>query len=99
MGDSNQTATPIMARKNPKGVVQPNEDGSTQTPIGETHKPNAQEPRNSELSLDSNGLPPLVICRNKHWRYISSYHGPWHNMALDVLENLAFSNFHAPRPN
>ncbi|KAK5221908.1 hypothetical protein LTR72_006164 [Exophiala xenobiotica] len=90
-----------MAKKNPKGVVQPNEDGSTRTPIGETHKPKAspvQESRTSELPLDSNGLPPLVICRNKHLRYISSYHGPWHSMPIEVLERLAFSNFHNPRP-
>lgn len=42
--------------------------------------------------------PALVICRNKHWRYISSYHGPWLNLPPEVLETLAHSNYFSPRP-
>ncbi|KAK5104037.1 hypothetical protein LTS08_001921 [Lithohypha guttulata] len=42
--------------------------------------------------------PTLVICRNKHWRYISSYHGPWLNLPPEVLETLAHSNYYSPRP-
>ncbi|KAI0485112.1 hypothetical protein GGR56DRAFT_59063 [Xylariaceae sp. FL0804] len=40
----------------------------------------------------------LVICRNKHWRYISSFHGPWLQLPLDVLETLANANYHMPLP-
>ncbi|KAH8841749.1 hypothetical protein MCOR27_006819 [Pyricularia oryzae] len=41
---------------------------------------------------------PLIICRNKHWRYISSFHGPWLHLPLEALESLAHSNYNSPRP-
>ncbi|KAF9629695.1 hypothetical protein BFW01_g10898 [Lasiodiplodia theobromae] len=41
----------------------------------------------------------LIICRNKHWRYISAFHGPWLQLPLEILESLAHSNFQAPRPH
>lgn len=41
----------------------------------------------------------LIICRNKHWRYISSFHGPWLQLPPEILESLAHSNYHAPRPH
>ncbi|KAK2784882.1 hypothetical protein FQN52_008818 [Onygenales sp. PD_12] len=40
----------------------------------------------------------LIICRNKHWRYISSFHGPWLQLPPEVLESLAYSNYASPRP-
>ncbi|KAK0746727.1 hypothetical protein B0T18DRAFT_438612 [Schizothecium vesticola] len=40
----------------------------------------------------------LIICRNKHWRFISSFHGPWLQLPPEVLENLAHCNYNAPRP-
>ncbi|EKG16707.1 hypothetical protein MPH_06048 [Macrophomina phaseolina MS6] len=40
----------------------------------------------------------LIICRNKHWRYISSFHGPWLQLPPEILESLAHSNYQAPRP-
>ncbi|KAK3292127.1 uncharacterized protein B0H64DRAFT_328810 [Chaetomium fimeti] len=40
----------------------------------------------------------LVICRNKHWRYISSFHGPWLQLPPEVLETIANVNYNAPRP-
>ncbi len=40
----------------------------------------------------------LIICRNKHWKYISSYHGPWLQLPPEVLESLAYSNYFSPRP-
>ncbi|KAJ4982811.1 histidine kinase group protein, partial [Stagonosporopsis vannaccii] len=49
-----------------------------------------------------NGKAPstsaLIICRNKHWRYISSFHGPWLQLPPEVLESLAHANYLAPRP-
>ncbi|KAM6498846.1 hypothetical protein JOM56_006794 [Amanita muscaria] len=38
---------------------------------------------------DHDGKPPvLCISRNKHWRYISSYHGPWLQLPLELLDSL-----------
>ncbi|KAK3897604.1 hypothetical protein C8A05DRAFT_38838 [Staphylotrichum tortipilum] len=42
--------------------------------------------------------PVLVICRNKHWRYISSFHGPWLQLPPEVLETIANANYNTPRP-
>ncbi|THU96896.1 hypothetical protein K435DRAFT_965768 [Dendrothele bispora CBS 962.96] len=37
---------------------------------------------------------PSVLCisRNKHWRYISSYHGPWLQLPIELLESLLALN-------
>jgi len=51
---------------------------------------------------DSHSQPStsaLIICRNKHWRYISSFHGPWLQLPPEVLESLAHSNYMSPRPH
>ncbi|KAL9625799.1 MAG: hypothetical protein Q9160_000119 [Pyrenula sp. 1 TL-2023] len=41
----------------------------------------------------------LVLTRiNRHWRYISSFHGPWLQLPPEVLESLAYSNYFSPRP-
>lgn len=42
--------------------------------------------------------PSLVICRNKHWRHISAYHGPWLQMPFELLETLANINYNTPAP-
>jgi hypothetical protein len=34
----------------------------------------------------------LSISRNKHWKYISSYHGPWLQLPLELLESLYVIN-------
>ncbi|KAI5851973.1 hypothetical protein BZA05DRAFT_474101 [Tricharina praecox] len=47
---------------------------------------------------EKEAVSALIICRNKHWRYISSFHGPWLQLPPEVLESLAYSNFAAPRP-
>lgn len=36
--------------------------------------------------------PVLCISRNKHWRYISSYHGPWLQLPVELLESLIILN-------
>ncbi|OJD16926.1 hypothetical protein AJ78_02963 [Emergomyces pasteurianus Ep9510] len=51
------------------------------------------KPKTAEQSTSS-----LIICRNKHWRYISSFHGPWLQLPPEVLESLAYSNYASPRP-
>lgn len=35
---------------------------------------------------------------SRHWRYISSFHGPWLQLPPEVLESLAYSNYASPRP-
>jgi hypothetical protein len=42
-------------------------------------------------------LTQLVL--DRHWRYISSFHGPWLQLPPEVLESLAYSNYLAPRPH
>ncbi|SPO04257.1 uncharacterized protein DNG_06940 [Cephalotrichum gorgonifer] len=42
---------------------------------------------------------PLVICRNKHWRYIACFHGPWLQMPIEILETMANVNYNTPRPH
>ncbi|RMY46987.1 hypothetical protein D0865_08943 [Hortaea werneckii] len=48
-----------------------------------------------------NAPPPgssLIICRNKHWRYISSFHGPWLQLPPEILDSLAHQNYNMPAP-
>ncbi|KAK4959427.1 hypothetical protein LTR10_004231 [Elasticomyces elasticus] len=42
--------------------------------------------------------PSLIICRNKHWRYISSFHGPWLQLPPEILDSLAHQNYTMPAP-
>ncbi|RIA98749.1 hypothetical protein C1645_749176 [Glomus cerebriforme] len=39
-----------------------------------------------------NSQSSLSISRNKHWKYISSYHGPWLQLPLELLESLYVIN-------
>ncbi|KAH7915739.1 hypothetical protein BJ138DRAFT_1141179 [Hygrophoropsis aurantiaca] len=41
---------------------------------------------------ESERPPVLCISRNKHWRYISSYHGPWLQLPVELLESLLVLN-------
>ncbi|CAN8101960.1 unnamed protein product [Discula destructiva] len=47
----------------------------------------------------SSASPALIICRNKHWRYISSFHGPWLQLPPEILETLAHINYNTPLPH
>ncbi|KDN65605.1 hypothetical protein CSUB01_03137 [Colletotrichum sublineola] len=49
-------------------------------------------------SAIANTAPALIICRNKHWRFISSFHGPWLQMPIEILETIANINYNTPRP-
>ncbi|KAJ7227262.1 hypothetical protein GGX14DRAFT_418855 [Mycena pura] len=47
----------------------------------------------ANAKADEVGRPPVLsISRNKHWRYISSYHGPWLQLPLELLESLLALN-------
>ncbi|KAL1749245.1 hypothetical protein HDZ31DRAFT_28095, partial [Schizophyllum fasciatum] len=41
---------------------------------------------------------PSVLCisRNKHWKYISSYHGPWLQLPVELLDSLVQLNTEPP---
>ncbi|KAH4106018.1 hypothetical protein HBI37_148090 [Parastagonospora nodorum] len=80
-----------MARKKKSAAADGESASSTPPPAtsnGGSKKP-AHEPSTSAL----------IICRNKHWRYISSFHGPWLQLPPEVLESLAHSNYLSPRPH
>ncbi|EEH46675.2 uncharacterized protein PADG_02773 [Paracoccidioides brasiliensis Pb18] len=64
---------------------------SSKTPPAAASK--SSKPKTFEQSTSA-----LIICRNKHWRYISSFHGPWLQLPPEVLESLAYSNYASPRP-
>ncbi|OCH93003.1 hypothetical protein OBBRIDRAFT_772437 [Obba rivulosa] len=50
-------------------------------------------PMVEDVDDDDDDRPPvLCISRNKHWRYISSYHGPWLQLPLELLESLLVLN-------
>lgn len=34
----------------------------------------------------------------RHWRYISSFHGPWLQLPPEILETIANANYNTPRP-
>ncbi|KAF2279051.1 uncharacterized protein EI97DRAFT_499549 [Westerdykella ornata] len=57
---------------------------STKKPAQQAHEPSTSA---------------LIICRNKHWRYISSFHGPWLQLPPEVLESLAHTNYLSQRPH
>ncbi|KAF9069351.1 hypothetical protein BDP27DRAFT_1421134 [Rhodocollybia butyracea] len=44
--------------------------------------------KKATAAADADRPPVLCISRNKHWRYISSYHGPWLQLPLELLESL-----------
>lgn len=49
--------------------------------------------------IDTNWHFANVGCgHDRHWRYISSFHGPWLQLPPEVLESLAFSNYSSTRP-
>ncbi|KAI1630155.1 hypothetical protein EDD37DRAFT_618739 [Exophiala viscosa] len=82
-----------MTKKKPKGTAQGLTEHET---LDVSSGTNGQNP--STTTSTPSAPPTLVICRNKHWRYISSYHGPWLSLPPEVLESLAFSNYYSPRP-
>ncbi|KAI1741335.1 hypothetical protein F4680DRAFT_447242 [Xylaria scruposa] len=77
-----------MAKKNKKPAA------------GDSVAETSQTPHVNKAAATAPALPSsaLVICRNKHWRYISSFHGPWLQLPVEVLETLANANYYMPLP-
>ncbi|KAF9260824.1 hypothetical protein L218DRAFT_989315 [Marasmius fiardii PR-910] len=46
----------------------------------------------TKMKEEKDKPPVLCISRNKHWKYISSYHGPWLQLPLELLESLLVLN-------
>ncbi|PCH34333.1 hypothetical protein WOLCODRAFT_135649 [Wolfiporia cocos MD-104 SS10] len=55
-------------------------------------QPCSAAPSSGSCAPDDVRPPVLYISRNKHWRYISSYHGPWLQLPLELLESLLILN-------
>ncbi|KAL8289368.1 hypothetical protein RB597_001116 [Gaeumannomyces tritici] len=87
---------PGPADKKKKGAGEGSSGAAPDAPSSGQAVAKASAPKAS-AALGGEGMP-LIICRNKHWRYISSFHGPWLNLPLEALESLAHSNFNSPRP-
>ncbi|KAL2015314.1 hypothetical protein VTK56DRAFT_5807 [Thermocarpiscus australiensis] len=70
----------------------------------QSHSASQSEPAQKKPAKTKAAPPPppshqvLVICRNKHWRYISSFHGPWLQLPAEILETIANANYNTPRP-
>ncbi|KIL95098.1 hypothetical protein FAVG1_02030 [Fusarium avenaceum] len=74
--------------------TQPSDTAGTN---GGTKKKSKKQKEAKENSSDSS-LQTLNICRNKHWRYISAFHGPWLHMPLEILESTVNVNWNTLRP-
>ncbi|KAF8314474.1 hypothetical protein DL93DRAFT_2167267 [Clavulina sp. PMI_390] len=44
------------------------------------------------LGASPGNPPPLKLARNKHWKYVSSFHGQWLTLPIEMLESLYTSN-------
>ncbi|XXG98393.1 hypothetical protein Hte_004716 [Hypoxylon texense] len=95
-----------MAKKNKKPAAgeSPNlepqsaAESSTAPSTSTTNKKKSTTPTIPSAPQSSSSSSALVICRNKHWRYISSFHGPWLQLPFEVLETLANANYYMPLP-
>ncbi|KAK3389723.1 hypothetical protein B0H63DRAFT_389491 [Podospora didyma] len=84
-------------------VTQPSSPSPTLTPTPTIPATPSSTPKKTPKPKASAQPPsspaPLIICRNKHWRYISSFHGPWLQLPPEILETLAHANYNTPRPH
>jgi hypothetical protein len=40
----------------------------------------------------------ITLHNDRHWRYISSFHGPWLQLPPEILDSLAHQNYTMPAP-
>lgn len=86
--DSEVVEDPVVTMQKKKKKKKPKK--SAKAKEAAALKAKAQEAQDAE---DAESRPPvLCISRNKHWRYISSYHGPWLQLPLELLESLLVLN-------
>ncbi|CAH0026612.1 unnamed protein product [Clonostachys rhizophaga] len=91
-----------MAKKKSKAVsigesetMAPSAAPAPKPPATSASKPTKKSP---SVASKTPASASLVICRNKHWRYISAFHGPWLQMPVEILETIANINYNTPRP-
>lgn len=61
--------------------------------------PSTSKPTKSKKNVFSPAAcNALVIARNKHWRFISSFHGAWLQLPVEIIEIVANLNYTTPRP-
>ncbi|KAH7329336.1 hypothetical protein B0I35DRAFT_42542 [Stachybotrys elegans] len=88
-----------MAKKKSK---QPSSDEGDETaPASLPSPPSSVASKGNKASKNGDATAAsssLIICRNKHWRYISCFHGPWLQMPIEILETVANINYNTPRP-
>ncbi|KAI0721190.1 hypothetical protein C8Q72DRAFT_787926 [Fomitopsis betulina] len=93
--------TPPTPVSNSSGSLSP--EPSLETPVSQQQqkkkkKKKPKKPKTKDTSVanarstDDERPPVLCISRNKHWRYISSYHGPWLQLPVELLESLLVLN-------
>ncbi|KAI9713914.1 MAG: hypothetical protein M1820_000644 [Bogoriella megaspora] len=89
-----------MAKKKKSQVADSSNENDAPSPTtpSTTPSPSILAPKN-KFGEQQPSTSALIICRNKHWRYISSFHGPWLQLPPEVLETLAHSNYFSPRPH
>ncbi|KAJ4300581.1 hypothetical protein N0V88_003260 [Collariella sp. IMI 366227] len=54
--------------------------------------------RNKCAPSSLTSLLTTKLLRLAHWRYISSFHGPWLQLPPEILETIANANYNTPRP-
>lgn len=94
-----------MARKQPAKdpVAEVRQDVPAGAPGPKVTKTRSKESSASPANVPQYPPPELststpFVCRNKHWRYISSFLGPWLHQTPESLETIATGNFYLPRP-
>lgn len=85
-----------MAKKKNKSQNVADSSGNTVPPSPSASTTSSTKAKDGKTTQPSTSA--LIICRNKHWRYISSFHGPWLQLPPEVLESLANNNYNLPRP-
>ncbi|KAI8718913.1 Aminotran-5 domain-containing protein [Fusarium sp. LHS14.1] len=75
----------------------PENDSQTQPQPATTTK-ESRTSKSPKTTSSTSSSQTLIICRNKHWRFISAFHGPWLQMPMEILETITNINYNTPRP-
>ncbi|KAI8588802.1 hypothetical protein BDZ88DRAFT_420523 [Geranomyces variabilis] len=87
-------ATVDVARSNSTGSRSSSPRKATPPPSGSApHSHNLQQHQHSQQQQQPQQTPnipnpSIMICRNKHYPYIASYHGPWLSLPVELLHSL-----------
>lgn len=68
--------------------------------LAHTHHLSKQVSPPGQRSESRSPSPPVPFLTRyrRHWRYISSFHGPWLQLPPEILETLANINYNTPSP-